>query len=792
MSDFQDPDLDINIDLNMDESKMEKAHKQLSAIESIWNKLSSLPTIDFNSKIRQGKITPQSRAQYGIFSANDFTQVNSQADSVKKLSYSWDALFNQEMQLLQNKDKQEKTLNAIASSVSDKRKVSAGKIGPLFTAGEGGFVRQNKAVAQTAYGLAGLLNVSGDKDRFVVGGLLHNMWEGGKEGNSFTNPRYGSFAGKLSSFDNKLLKNADWLMSRPYAQDYVKWNGNEVDSIDIEGVRKEAITRKEAKLDRKTGLLIPFEEQEKNTKSAKKWENSWHSVKTTAGQLLDILKAIGGLGLSALMIGIKETSAGAAQMTGGLGMFTGTSNAEILSNSLREAKTWGKATGSIDKAVVSLAAKRGQFKLTGAGDLLPLAMAGTIEGLMTGDKPMQEVYGTIIDMFTQQVMGTKSQGQKDKLLALVQSNLGPEAAALVNTQATLGQNWAQLGDRTSPANGFLDWTKQVMEVNAQMQTSINGIKDTWRGLFITFMELFGNPFLDWLDKAFRKLGVDFNDTMSQKKAEQSYMGIYNSLTPEQRRRMMEGSLLGKYDKTRALAEKGFSQEMGLAENVSAAEINALRVSEGLQPFNTLNFKTGSATITGYSDKVKLSRARAIAAKYGVAVAPSDSFYDIKRKVEEAGLAAVGGKTFGMEVPGINSLPMATAENWTMFNTPENRKKFPKAFGMMDQFPSLTDTGRTANAFDSVMQGIMDGLSTGVFSEQMVLPALQNYLDVIESQKKKESDKVSMGGAPMINMNFSLPNGSDPNAVRQGILDASRGLPQVIENAYQAMYAGGYG
>ena len=838
MSDYQDPDLDISIDLNMDDSKMEKAHKHLSAIETAWNKLSSLPSIDLSQKIRMAKMVfttrNESAGKFGIFSADlesTLSGNNKQSQALDKLSYSWDAIYDKELRLLQNKEKQEKTLGLLSSSVHEKMKhvpapASGGNYHPLFAQGEGGLVRHSKAVAQTAYGLAGLLNVKGDKDRFVIAGLTHDMWKLGPEGNStVTDPKHGQYAAdalskvglgaeaglagphmgnwskgpyknapKISKFDQRLLSNADWLMSRPYAQQYVTWgeDGKNIQDINIKGLREESVRRGEATL-QKNGLLMPVsEEQEKMAESAKKWENSWHSVRTTAGQLIGILKTLGGLGLAALYTGIKETSAGAALMTGGLGMFTGTTEADILSNSLREAKTWGKSTGSIDKAVARLSAQRGQFKLTGAGDLLPMAMAGNIEGLMLSDKPMQQVYGEIIDMFTQQLKGTKDQAQRDKLLALVQSNLGPEAAALVNTQATLGQNWTQLGDRTSPVNGFLDWTKQVMEVNSQMQTSINGIKDTWRGLFVTFQELFGNPFLAWLDNAFRKLGVELDATMQSKKGEQAYYGLYNSLTPEQRRRMMEGSLLGKYDEKMRLAERGFTQEMGLAGNVSRDEINAMRVSEGYQPFNDLAFRTGSATIKSYAEKVKLARAKAIAAKYGVPVNPSDSYYDINRKVEAAGLAAVGNQTFGMEVPGINSMPMATAENWTMFNTLENRKRFPKALGIMDQLPSITDTARTSNAFDSVIQGIMDGLQTGVFSEEMVLPALNNYLEAVKIQKEKDSNKTSMYGAPVINMQFSLPNGSDPRAVSQGILDAVGRLPGVIENSYLSRYAGGYG
>lgn len=128
----------------------------------------------------------------------------------------------------------------------------------------------------------------------------------------------------------------------------------------------------------------------------------------------------------------------------------------------------------------------------------------------------------------------------------------------------------------------------------------------------------------------------------------------------------------------------------------------------------------------------------------------------------------------------------------MFDTPQNRERFPNTFSYMDQFPSLTDTDRLRDSFDFSMQGIMDGLSTGKMTEEQVLPILQHYLDVVN--KKEAEDKMSMSskGSVQVSMNFSLPNGSDPAAIRQGILEASREIPAAINNAYNSIYAGGYG
>ena len=56
MSDYQDQDLDLNINLNMDEGKAQKAYGLLASIEQVWNKISTLPTIDFDQKIRMAKM----------------------------------------------------------------------------------------------------------------------------------------------------------------------------------------------------------------------------------------------------------------------------------------------------------------------------------------------------------------------------------------------------------------------------------------------------------------------------------------------------------------------------------------------------------------------------------------------------------------------------------------------------------------------------------------------------------------------------------------------------------------
>lgn len=128
----------------------------------------------------------------------------------------------------------------------------------------------------------------------------------------------------------------------------------------------------------------------------------------------------------------------------------------------------------------------------------------------------------------------------------------------------------------------------------------------------------------------------------------------------------------------------------------------------------------------------------------------------------------------------------------MFNTPQNRKRFPRAFGYMDKFPSMTDTARLRDPFDSIIQGVMDGLSTGTMTEEQVLPILQHYMDVINKNEAKDKMSMTTEGAVQVSMNFSLPNGSDPAAIRQGILEASREIPAAINNAYNSIYAGGYG
>lgn len=785
MSDYQDQDLDLNINLNMDEGKAQKAYGLLASIEQVWNKISTLPTIDFDQKIRMAKmdrITKGENQKFSIFSADlesTLRGVAREQEGIKKLSYSWDSLYNQEIRLLQNKEKQEKTLSYLSSSISDKLKSSSE---PL--------IKHSKAVAQSSYGLAGMLNVKGDKDRFIPAGIIQGLT--GKEPSNTALIKAG--VPKFSAFDYKVVNNADWLMSRTYAQDFVTWDpsGKDIQDMNLKGLREEAVKRGEAKL-QKNGLLIPLvEEHEEAADKAKKLENSWHSIATSAGMLLRILKTIGGLGLAALALGIKETTAGSVQINEGLGMFTGTTSKDILDNALREQKVFGKPTGAINKMIATLETKRGNFNLTGAGDLLPSAFIGQTEALFTSNLPMQEVVGKLIDMFTEQLLSTSDQKQRSKLLALVESNLGSDAARIVNMQAALGTNWAGLGARTSPDEGFLNWADKVNEVNEDIQTSLNGIKDTWRGLWTEFTSLFGAPFLSFIDSVFRKLGMDVASTMSSKAAETEYHTLYNSLSPASKLALQEGSLLGLYDKTRATAEKNFSKDISRAENVTTDELQAYRRANNLPMYNAIQLRSGSGTMREEQEKIRRAKAVAIARQYGVTVLSTDSYYDIKRKTEEAGLAAVGGKEYGTEILGLNSVPMATAENWHMFNTPQNRKRFPRAFGYMDKFPSMTDTARLRDPFDSIIQGVMDALTTGVMTEEQVLPILQHYMDVVNTNEAKDKMSMTTEGAVQVSMNFSLPNGSDPAAIRQGILEASREIPAAINNAYNSIYAGGYG
>lgn len=807
--------LSASVSIDPNTQQFEALKRNILSVESAWGRLGSLPVIDLNTKFRTLGGSSASLGSSSSYQEHRAAVASLQKEEteLKKLSYSWDSVYKQQLAFITDKNKKEKFLEMMEKEAfKGMRNAPASKTGkyhPEWANTTGGLVRHSQAVASGALGLAQAMGYTGNKDDLVTQALAHDMKKQTAYG--FYNPKhdleaaaaaesYGLASSAIKTHmyigkgenvpltdEQKILKESDWLNSRTYAGDFTKWNatGTEIESQDILSLKKEAIKRGDAKAGPKgeNDFLVPTVEMEnKKAKAAKEWENSWHSVLSTAGKLAAVLGS-GGLVGKVFKIGMEQTAEGAAQIQGGLGAFTDISTKAILDNLLREKKAILPA-GSISKEQQALAVKRGQFNLTGEGDFLPLAQLGQIGNLLQSTNPMDVVYGQIIDELIGQVKGAKTSGEKGKLLALISKTMGPAAVGLVNAGVELNQTYAGLGARTAPDEGYLNWSKEVMALNAEMVTSINGIKDTWKGLFTTFQSMFGNPFLAWMDTTFRALGVDVFGSFKSQNA----LGISNTMLAGKGAYDTVGQLASEFDKDKAKAEADYkASERGKnLKLISEGSFVTAKAEENLKKKWGRMYPVYKKLGTPETIKEgKEARAEAEAeqaaflSSVGIDAKGAGGLY--QKELGGAGAGKFSGK-WGLFT---NPTALRTAKTVSAFDT-----QHPGVLG--SKLDALLNPNRAPGNFDEAITNALDIYDKIPSRENKAsLDAIiQDYVDVENQKKIREGDKnkVSMTG-PSVIINAQFSGDMNAQQISQGLQDAAGKIPSRLENAMNSMYVG---
>jgi hypothetical protein len=515
-------DLELNININPDTAGTDKVVNDYERVEKAHNKLAGMPEVDLGAKVK------------------------ADTASAEKLSYTWDSIYAKELKFIKDKASLQSFTGLLGSESN--RKAMRGET-----------VEHSRAVAQGALGLAEQYKYKGNTDNLIFAALSHESVASATLKNKGFERAASLFGRSGTSQGSKIFKEADWLLSRPYASSFMK-NG-EVGEGTMSGLRAEAIKRGDAKAGKGGFLSMTVDEEEKAAKSAKKHEESWYSSLASAGKLYGIMRAIAALGLAAIYTSIKETEKGSDLVQGGLGAFTGTTNSQSMNNELIEKKARIPA-GSINAAVTRLAIQRGAFKTKGEGELFWKAFSGDISGLMTGNKPMQEVYGEASDRLIKQVSAAKGDN-KLKLMAAINTNFGPEMLRIVNLGISTGTSYAQMGARMGAGSDAGGYSTDALARNDEMQTSLNGIADAWRDLFAVFTDSAVNPFLKDLAELSQGLSHLFGNAAVSKKEDLAY-GIYKHMLDTKENDAAWGNgafgtLAKSYDKAKKEAEDTYSK-----------------------------------------------------------------------------------------------------------------------------------------------------------------------------------------------------------------------------------------
>ncbi len=750
MSDYNDPEIDMSVNVETDISG------EMSALNALEEKARNVTEAFKQLGNAYQKVTKQ--------------QVTGVQDN--GFSNSWDTLYNRELKSIQNEEKRNAFLKMLDSTVHENIKYTpastTGKHHPGWANVEGGLIRHSKAVASGALALATEYGYQGNRDDLLIAALGHDTQKLGKSG-KFYNPAHAlEGAATLKAFGlseaasyveshmgtketgarkgdptpetqgQRILAEADWLISRKYAEDYVQFDteGN-IKDIDIKGIRKEAIQRKEAKegKDGYLDILGSVEQQEKTKeKAAKEWERSWENVGKDAKRLYNILLDIAKLGLGVIPIAGKVVETGSNALSAGDRTYNAITGDQVLGNRLA-ADIVGIGKNTINEELTTLSAKRASFSLLGeAGDLLPIALAKNLDKLLLSDENIYNVYWQIVDSFAAQAEEAQNKGDEGRvkeILFLTEKSVGPGARKVVDYAVENNIIPSSLTERVAPPGGLLNWQESIDDVNRAFKQAVDGIKDSITGLSTHFTKEFGVPVATWFDKTLRNI-ITRQEIFSE---------IEN--------RTDRGMFGPRYDEEYDAAIK------------KQREVWRNTIGAGLSEV------ANSRMATGRNETLQQAARRRLL-ELGFNPPEGASLYKLNLYAIEQRKAKEAEFDKALNLKNAYKSDDKAGDNWKsiqylgMQNTPEAKKLFE---GIKTYLPDYV-SGHQGR--DPLIGDMLEMIMSDVLNK-LITPE-KGIEDV-----KKLSEKADVS----VNMNLSFPNATDKDAIKAGILDSVNGIETAL-------------
>lgn len=812
MSDYNDPEIDMSVNVETDISG------EMSALNALEEKARSVTQAFRDLGNTYQKVTQQ--------------QVSGVQDHAFK--NSWDSLYNKELKTIQDVDKRNAFLRMLDSTVHENIKYTpastTGKHHPGWANVEGGLIRHSKAVAGGALALAEQYGYQGSRDDLLIAALGHDTQKLGRSG-KFYNPAHaiegaatlksfglGEAAGFVESHmgtketgarkgdptpetqGQRILAEADWLVSRKYAEDYVQFDteGN-IKDIDIKGIRKEAIRRKEAK-EGKDGYLeilgdVESQEKEKE-KAAKEWERSWNNVGQDAKKLYHTLLDIAKLGLGVIPIAGKVVEAGSNALSMGDRTYNATTGDQVLGNRLA-ADIVGIGKNTINEELTQLSAKRGSFSLTGeAGDLLPMALAKNLDKLLLSDENIYNVYWQMLDSFVEQIeaaQGRGDEGRVKELMFLTEKTLGPGARKIADYSAVNNIIPSSLTERVAPSGGLLGWQEQIDDVNRAFKIAVDGMKDSITGLSTHFMKEFGVPVATWFDKTLRNIITKETVRQEIEGRSRELNGLLG----------MRPSFDDEYDteiaarrKDIVVEKKNLEQERAIFEKKADTTLKTLSDIKFSSPNLAIMDRQGKLNNLPYN-------------KYSSYM--KSELADMYRKLEKVGLYPEEGMTYKelldwADKQGVNKrqeydvkrieytarASQLDEEVKAFDKAQEPKLKYSRDRQNYSNWKSIQWLGMQAGKdenLNELYKGIKEYFPTYTEGYQGLDPYIGDMIEMLIDQvikgysptkavedvsKLKESRDVS------VNINNTFPNATNAQEIKQGLTDSIEGIGRALE------------
>lgn len=394
---------------------------------------------------------------------------------------------------------------------------------PLTAHGEGGMLRHESLLMSGIESDSAVMGLS-EKDRnsLLFSAGMSNIFAGTKNSDAelgyfMKNIGYSNEYDILYNSKNRLNKtysDVNYLVSQPYAEDYIRKNNNGKTTVDMFGLREEAVKRGEGKwVDAKAGNTPEnFERVTKDvTKNSKDTDDSLKSTLVTLGEIYALYKLIAKVAKDIVKFDTKATNTTesvASQLNSGGRWYLGINTMQELGTFQAE-NTAGLGRGTVLGEMNKLGSNLGEMSTTGKGiDFLGTSLLGNL-GVILNSNSGYDAYIKSLDFLREQYknLPKDSTGSKKReaIGNYIEKELGKTAYDLFNYgMLHLGKDQTFASLFALPNNPYFSAYGDVEEQSAKLKKVQSSIDADWQKIYNDWNTHFGIPFKEYWDSLLQK------------------------------------------------------------------------------------------------------------------------------------------------------------------------------------------------------------------------------------------------------------------------------------------------
>ena len=401
---------------------------------------------------------------------------------------------------------------------------------PLTAHGEGGMLRHESMLMSGIESDSAYMNMSEkDRNKLLFSAGVSNIFAGIKNSKDelkyfMNNNGYSEEYDILSNKKNRLNKtysDVDYLVSQPYAKDYIRRNNNGKITVDMFGLREEAVKRGEGKwVDAKAGNTPEnFERVTKAVaKNTKDNDDGLKSTLVTLGAIYATYKLIEKIAKGIIKFDAKATNtteAVASQLNSGGRWYLGINMNQELGTYQAE-NTAGLGKGTILGEMNKLGSNLGEMSTTGKGiDFLGTSLLGNL-GVILNSNSGYDAYIKSLDFLREQYKNLPKDDtgskKREAIGNYIEKELGKAAYDLFNYgMIHLGKDQTFASLFALPNNPYFSAYGDVEEQSAKLKRVQSEIDADWQKIYNDWNTQSGIPYENQLESNLEVDAVNQND-----------------------------------------------------------------------------------------------------------------------------------------------------------------------------------------------------------------------------------------------------------------------------------------